>query len=269
MLGTALVRSVLEAGMAIVVLAACSGRGGGVGEPAPVATVAGHSVSAALLSYYVKTSTGAIPGPVSTQLRKTRLDELIALEAAASAGERLADADVSSAVELARLGALAHAAAEAAGVYREPTEQELADAYQAYVKQAPAKEYHVAHILVGSQAQAIGIIGELSRGANFATVAALRSADDSKARGGDLGWIYAGHLPQTLLDAAAKLEPGAYGAQPIHTPYGWHVVRLIERRDAKPSAFDQVKAQIAVNIRQDRYREFLRAQVAKTEILTN
>jgi peptidyl-prolyl cis-trans isomerase C len=115
----------------------------------------------------------------------------------------------------------------------------------------------VAHILVANEILANAVIAELGSGDKFADVAAKRSADDSKSKGGDLGWIHPGHLPQQFFAALKSLEPGQYTKVPIHTPYGWHVIRLIATRAANPPPFDQIKAQLSTNLQQDRYRRFL------------
>jgi peptidyl-prolyl cis-trans isomerase C len=62
------------------------------------------------------------------------------------------------------------------------------------------------------------------------------------------------------------LKPGQYTKQPVQTPYGWHVIKLIESRPASAPPFDQVKAQLVVNLQQERREKFIQAVLAKTTI---
>jgi peptidyl-prolyl cis-trans isomerase C len=244
-------------------MAACGERHA---ENPPVATVAGQSISSSFFNYYVAKKTGIAAERVDPALKKSLLDELIGLEAAAAAGLRSKSADVENDIELARLEVLAKAAADSQGITRAPAESELQAAYQSYVTTLPRKEFHVAHILVATEAQATQVIREIEKGAPFAVVAARQSTDASKARGGDLGWIVAGNLPTAFTDAVTVLKSGDYTEAPIQTPFGWHVIRLIEIRDTQPPPLDQVRAQLIVNLEQERYTQFVQSLLAKSTV---
>jgi peptidyl-prolyl cis-trans isomerase C len=231
-----------------------------------MAKVGTQPISAALFDYYVEKSTGQAPDNVDAGLKKRLLDDLIGIEATAAAGAPLVKPADEQAIELARLEILSKVAENAAGVYAAPSDPELQTAYQSYVSSLPASEYHVAHILVATEALAIRAVLDLDHGTDFATLAKERSADDSKARGGDLGWISPGHLPKNFTDAMSNLKPGQYTKLPIKTPYGWHVIKLIETRPADAPPFDQVKAQLAVNLQQERRAKFIQTVLAKTTI---
>ena len=222
-----------------------------------VATIAGREIHQDFLDYYVTRQTGAAVGTVSPEMKGKLLEDLERLEASAEKGAQLADPALRHQIELATLELQAHAAAEVAGVYQPATDAELQRAYQAFIATLPANEYHVAHILVPTESLAANVIVQLQGGLDFAKLADEMSVDDSKARGGDLGWIAPGKLPTEFTDAVAALKPGEFTQQPVHTPYGWHVILLLETRPATPPQFEQVKAQLATNIQQDRYHKFL------------
>ena len=261
---------ILRAFVAGLVLPSLFGCGTNTSSPtstvAAVATVGGEPISAALFNVYVEKRTGVTPDKVDSRLKKGLLDELIALKAAGAAGARLGKPSVEQEAELARLEVLARAAADTSGVYAAPSDAELQTAYLGYVASLPAKESHVAHVLVATEPLALGVIRDLDHGGDFAALAKTRSADDSNVRGGDLGWVSPGHLPKEFMDAAAALKPGEYTKQPVRTLYGWHVIRLIETRAANAPPFNQVKAQIAVNLQKDRYDQFLKSVVSRTLI---
>jgi peptidyl-prolyl cis-trans isomerase C len=252
----------------LIVLSACGSKSTTPVATAPpaVAKVGGQPVSQALFDYYVQKRTGQLPEKIDSGLKQRLLEDLIAIDAAALAEEQSPKPGIEQEVELARLEVLGKAAADTAGVYATPSDQELQSAYQAYVTAQPAQEYHVAHILVATEALAVRVIDDLSHGKDFAALARERSADDSKTRGGDLGWIASGHLPKPFTDSVSSLKPGQYTKHPVQTPYGWHVIKLIESRPAAPPPFEQVKAQLAVNLQQERREKFIQAVLAKTTI---
>lgn len=190
-------------------------------------------------------------------MRASLLEDLKRLKAAALMGEAHLDVISRQELEVSRLEWLAHSAAQSAGVYETPTPDELSRAYEAYVQALPASEYHVAHILVAEEIAATQLIERLNAHADFAELARAHSADDSKASGGDLGWISLAHLPSSLRTAITELVPGGYSAKAVRTPYGWHIVKLLGRRSAAAPLFDQVKAQLATNVEHDRYGKFL------------
>jgi peptidyl-prolyl cis-trans isomerase C len=230
-----------------VLLAACGGQ---EWAPAKLQASPDNAVDA-----YIALQTGADPASIGANQRHELERKFQKLSAAAAKGTTVPGAQARA--EIARLESLAHSAAEAAGVYTPPIDAELQQAYEAYLQTLPASEYHVAHILVANEILANAVIAELEGGEKFADVASKRSADDSKSNGGDLGWIHPGHLPTAFFDALKTLKPGQYIKTPVHTPYGWHVIELIEVRPASPPPFDQVKAQLATNLQQERYQKFL------------
>ena len=243
----------------------CNRHSGEAASPPPVASVAGEPISQDLLNYYVQQKSGAAADKVNPALKASLLQDLEQLKAAAVAEEPKTDTATRDAIELQRLELLAHAGATAAGVYAPPSDAELKSEYARYVGNLPANEFHVAHILVATEPAAQLIITKLQGGADFARVATEQSADDSKVRGGDLGWIAPGKLPVDFANAVQTLKPGQITAHPIHTIYGWHVIKLLETRPAAAPPFEQVKAQLMVNIQQARYKQFLESSLANAK----
>ena len=92
------------------------------------------------------------------------------------------------------------------------------------------KEVHAAHILVKTQEEAQSIVSELAQGkATFAKLAQERSMCPSGKRGGDLGWFSRGKMAKEFENAAFSMRKGEM-SEPIKTPFGWHVIRLLENR---------------------------------------
>jgi peptidyl-prolyl cis-trans isomerase C len=133
-------------------------------------------------------------------------------------------------------------------VEMEPTEEQMHAAYDR-IKSENAKlgdkEYHVRHILVKDEGDAIEIIAQLDGGADFAEIATEKSEDTgSKDSGGDLGWSAPQRYVKPFADAIASLQKGETTSTPVKTDFGYHVIELIDVRMAEFPPYDQVKDQL-------------------------
>jgi peptidyl-prolyl cis-trans isomerase C len=103
----------------------------------------------------------------------------------------------------------------------------------------------VRHILVKTEDEAKAIIADLDKGGDFAKIATEKSQDPgSAAKGGDIGFIGKGVTVKPFEEAAFALETGTYTKTPIQSDYGWHIIKVEEKRNRKAPDFDQVKSQI-------------------------
>ena len=127
------------------------------------------------------------------------------------------------------------------------TEAKLHEAYDQYAKTAPQnEEVHAYHILVPTEQEAKDIIEQLKKGADFATIAKDKTTDQSsKSSGGDLGYFTKGDMVPEFANAAFALKKGEFTQTPVHTQFGWHVIKLEDRRPGKPGTYEQVAPQIA------------------------
>ncbi|RYE56087.1 MAG: peptidylprolyl isomerase, partial [Hyphomicrobiales bacterium] len=109
----------------------------------------------------------------------------------------------------------------------------------------PAEEVHAAHILVATKEEADAIKAELDGGADFAAIAAEKSIDPgSGANGGDLGFFSQGMMvPEFETAAFALANPGDV-SEPVQSQFGFHIIKLVEKRQSQPPAFEQVAPQI-------------------------
>jgi peptidyl-prolyl cis-trans isomerase C len=132
------------------------------------------------------------------------------------------------------------------------SEAKLRQAYDQYAKQAPAtEEVHARHILVATEQEAKDIIAQLDKGADFATLAKEKTIDPpGKTDGGDLGYFTKGDMVPEISTAAFALKPGEYTKTPIHTQYGWHIVKVEDRRPGKAGTYEQVAPEIAQQMTQ-------------------
>ncbi len=107
--------------------------------------------------------------------------------------------------------------------------------------------------------QAEAVRERIQGGEDFAVVAAEESEDPSKDAGGDLGFFGRGQMVPPFEEAAFALQPGEL-SEVVRTPFGFHVIRLDERREARFQPFEDVGKELATELlRAERGREEGRA----------
>ena len=108
----------------------------------------------------------------------------------------------------------------------------------------PEEEVHARHILVESEDEAKKIAARIKAGEDFAKVAGEVSKDPgSKTEGGDLGWFTKERMVAPFAEAAFKMNPGQV-SDPIKTQFGWHVIKLEEKRTKPVPTFAEMKEQV-------------------------
>jgi peptidyl-prolyl cis-trans isomerase C len=133
----------------------------------------------------------------------------------------------------------------------------------------PVNEVHARHILVKTKEEADAIIKQLDGGAKFEDLANQHTTDPSgKTTGGDLGYFAAGQMVPEFEKAAFALEPGSYTKQPVQSQFGFHVIKVEDKRAQQPPAFDQVKEQFRSLVLRDKYFALVKSlrDAAKVDI---
>ena len=124
------------------------------------------------------------------------------------------------------------------------TDDAMKKVYQDASKQISGEqEVHARHILVGTEEEAKQIVEELKKGADFAELAKKKSKDPGASDGGDLGFFTKDQMVPEFSAVAFSLEPGKI-SDPVKTQFGWHIIKVEEKRNRQPPEFDQVKGQI-------------------------
>ena len=109
---------------------------------------------------------------------------------------------------------------------------------------APVQQTHARHILIktnevvsesDAQRRLAGLRERIVNGADFAEIARSQSEDSTASKGGDLDWIYKGDTVPEFERAMDELKPGEI-SQPVKTPFGYHLIQVLERRVADVSA---------------------------------
>ena len=147
------------------------------------------------------------------------------------------------------------------------TKEEVKARYDKEVAAIPVQdEVKARHILVKTEDEAKEIIKELDAGKSFVELAKAKSTDPNKNDGGDLGYFTKGRMVPEFETAAFALEKGTYTKTPVKTQFGFHVIKLEDKRDAPPPAFEQVQDQVKQLVMRDKYVAILEKAKADQKI---
>jgi peptidyl-prolyl cis-trans isomerase C len=124
------------------------------------------------------------------------------------------------------------------------TDEAMKKVYDDATKQITGEqEVRARHILVETEDEAKAIKAELDKGADFAELAKKKSKDPGASDGGDLGFFTKEQMVPEFSAVAFALEPGKI-SDPVKSQFGWHIIKVEEKRNRKAPDFDQVKGQI-------------------------
>lgn len=124
------------------------------------------------------------------------------------------------------------------------TDDAMKKVYEDASKQITGEqEVHARHILVESEDDARAVAEELKKGADFAELAKKKSKDPGASDGGDLGFFTKEQMVPEFSAVAFTLDPGKV-SDPVKSQFGWHIIKVEEKRNRQAPPFEQVKAQI-------------------------
>jgi peptidyl-prolyl cis-trans isomerase C len=241
-------------------------KSGGSGS---VATVNGVAVPNARLEYMMsqQQSRGM---PDNDRTRAMVREELVNREVLQQEAQRAGFAkkpEVLTQVDMARQEIIVGAFLRDWVTKHPVSDAEVQKEYDRARAQAGTKEFKARHILVETEDQAKGIIAELKKGAKFEELAAQNSKDPgSKDRGGDLDWNVPGAFDKAFSDAMVKLDKGQITETPVHTRFGYHVIRVDDVREAKFPALAEVKPRIQQQLMQQKIEGLVRDLRAKAKV---
>lgn len=133
------------------------------------------------------------------------------------------------------------------------TPKALDDAYKTYLTQNPAQEeVKAAHILVEKEDEAKAIIADLKKGGDFAKIAKEKSKDPVAAQqGGDLGYFTKDAMVEPFANAAFAMAKGEVSKEPVKTQFGYHVIKVEDKRTQPQPTLDQVKPELEQTLSKD------------------
>jgi len=158
-----------------------------------------------------------------------------------------------------------------------PTDADLQKRYEATKNdfKRPAQA-HILHILIkvepnappavdaAAKAKADDLVKQLRAGADFGKLAQANSGDPSSSgKGGDMGWVDQGATVQPFDSAAFSITPNTI-SDPIRSKeFGYHIIKVLERRGAGIRPFDEVKQQLAAQVTDQMAKDIARDEIAK------
>ncbi len=141
---------------------------------------------------------------------------------------------------------------------KEVTQKKLLKAYEEMLAgMKEVEETKASHILVDSEEKAKEIITKLDGGAKFEDLAKENSEGPSGSKGGDLGWFAKSEMVPEFAEAAFAVGKGEHSKTPVKTQFGWHVIKVEDRRMRPEPQFEAVKPQLEVQLRQKSLNEIL------------
>jgi len=126
------------------------------------------------------------------------------------------------------------------------TPEAIKSRYEQWVKENPPKEeVRAAHILVATEEEAKALIDQVAGGGDFAALAKEKSTDKgSGAQGGELGWFTQDVMVKEFADAAFAMQPGDISKAPVKSQFGFHIIKLEERRKQPVPTLDEKRQEI-------------------------
>ncbi|MGJ3262662.1 MAG: peptidylprolyl isomerase [Salinarimonas sp.] len=212
-----------------------------------VATVNGVEITEGDIALAGQDQALPLPGMNAEQRRETLVNYLVNLELAARAAE---EAGIGESEGFAQRLAYQRDKLLLEGLLEDTieaavTEEAARAVYDEMIADvAPEQEVRARHILVPTQEEAQAAVDRIAAGEDFEAVAAELSQDPgSAAEGGDLGFFTRDRMVAPFAEAAFALEPGEV-SQPVQSQFGWHVIKVEERRDRPTPTFEQMREQI-------------------------
>ncbi len=130
--------------------------------------------------------------------------------------------------------------------------------YEEYLKNFPeTEEVKAAHILVDNEKLAKDIIKKLDKGADFAALAKEFSKDGSAQNGGELGYFTKNEVVPEFAKAAFETKPGTYAKKPIKSDFGFHVLKVEEKRMRPPETFEKIAQLLEQELHRAAFEEIM------------
>jgi peptidyl-prolyl cis-trans isomerase C len=236
-------------------------------------TINDTSVTANMLGLYYRERRKGQPAANDAAAQNQALNELIKivlLAQDAQAKQLDGSKEAQALLELKRMEVLSSIALSQYARDHVPGEEQLRKVYnEKYASAGAGEEYHARHILVKTEDEAKGLITQLNDGADFAELAQAHSTGPTGKKGGDLGWFGAGQMVKPFSDAVAALEKGAVTQSPVNTQFGWHVIKLEDKRSKEPPAFETVQQQLTVDEQRRQLSEYVNELSQKASVQVN
>ena len=128
-------------------------------------------------------------------------------------------------------------------------------------------ETRARHILVASEEEAKTLIAKTQEeGADFAKLAEKHSTGPSAPNGGDLGYFTDGQMVPAFEKAVSEIEIGGIGTVPVQTQFGWHLIKVEDRRERTVPEISALRQQIVSIIQRDIFDELISKAASNADV---
>jgi peptidyl-prolyl cis-trans isomerase C len=214
----------------------------------------------------VKSSGREVTPEIQAQIKEEVISREVFMQEAQVRGLD-ATPDFKTQMEMARQGILIRALFADYQKNNPVADEAVKAEYDKFVAVNSGKEFKARHILVESEDNAKAIIAKLKKGAKFDDIAKKESKDPgSAAKGGDLDWANPNNYVKEFSVALTALQKGKMTETPVKSQFGYHVIRLDDIREAKLPKFEEVKAQVAQQLQQQRMAVFQKELREKAKV---
>ena len=149
-------------------------------------------------------------------------------------------------------------------------DKDVGDEYTKFKKTFNEKEYLASHILLKTKNEAEDALKKLSEDADFAMLAKSKSIDhETKDNGGSLGWFRKNDMVVPIFNQVIKMSKGEVTKTPIQTKFGWHIIKLIDIKNANPPSFEEVKEELKTGLQKAKLKKYLDDLRAEAKIKIN
>ncbi len=152
-----------------------------------------------------------------------------------------------------------------------PSEAEAKNYYDQHKSEFTALErVKVAHILVKEQAQAELVLAQLKKGTDFSQLAREVSLDTNSGKaGGEMGYFSKGEMVPEFEKAAFALTTPGQLSGPVKTAFGYHLIKLIDKKTAGEKSFEEAKADIERIVEKNKFDQWLESLKKKWHVKIN
>ncbi len=148
------------------------------------------------------------------------------------------------------------------------TDTAVKQAYDRYLADfKPDEEVRARHVLTETEDQAKAVIADLKKGGDFAEMAKTRSKDPSaKSNGGDLGYFTKDEMVKEFSEAAFAMKAGDLSAAPVKSQFGWHVIKLEDRRMSSAPTLEQATPAIRDQLAEETAQKLVAEMRGKAKV---
>jgi len=225
----------------------------------------------------VKSLVGSLPDAQKQQLnseeeaRARIIDNLVVEELFVMTAEKTGiskDAEFTKALERARRQLLARRFLEK-NVQPKVTQANIEKFFEKNKLRYSQDEVRASHVLVKTEAEAKEVYGKAKAGEDFEVLAKKYSVDPSAAQNmGDLGFFTRSRMVPAFADAAFSMKAGEI-SQPVKTPFGYHVIKVVEKKAGKEVKFSDVKDQVRSDFQNESVGELIADLKKKNKVIVH